>query len=101
MTRCSDLKRQLLIDMTHGHELLEMLQEKTYTVEGFLKAVKERFGEDERFFTCHFEGLTAEEILEFFLYKGKVILNNGVLSFEHSCQHHPDGGCCHEHNEVR
>jgi len=36
--------------MTHGHEVLAMMQGKTYTEEGLLKAIIEQFGPDERFY---------------------------------------------------
>ena len=39
--------------MIHGHEVLEMMQDRTYTMEGLLKAIEERFGADARFHTCH------------------------------------------------
>ena len=38
--------------MTHGHEVLAMMQGKAYTEEGLLKAIIEQFGPDERFYTC-------------------------------------------------
>ena len=51
--------------MTHGHEVLAMMQGNAYTEEGLLKAIIEQFGPDERFYTCSAENLTAQGLIEF------------------------------------
>ena len=46
--------------MTHGHEVLAMMQGKAFTEESLLAAIIERFGKDERFYTCSADNLTAQ-----------------------------------------
>lgn len=57
--------------MTHGHEVLVMMQGKAYTEEGLLKAIIEQFGPDERFYTCSAENLTAQGLIDFLKEHGK------------------------------
>lgn len=58
--------------MTHGHEVLEMMFGNSYaSSEELVKAIIDKFGADERFYTCHAENLTAQELVEFFEARGK------------------------------
>lgn len=58
--------------MTHGHEVLHMMDGKTYaTKESLVEAIISRFGADERFYTCHAEDLTAAELVDFLESHGK------------------------------
>lgn len=59
--------------MTHGHEVLRMMEGNSYTREGLVEAIIDRFGAQERFYTCHAQGLTAEELVEFLEGRGKFI----------------------------
>jgi len=57
--------------MTHGHEVLAMMQGKSYTEEGLLNAIIEQFGPDERFYTCSADNLTAQGLIDFLKSHGK------------------------------
>lgn len=58
--------------MTHGHEVLHMMEGKSYpTNEALVKAIIDKFGPEERFCTCSAEGMTAAELVEFLAAKGK------------------------------
>ena len=57
--------------MTHGHEVLAMMQGHSYTEKSLLEAVIDRFGPDERFYTCSAEDLTAQDLIDFFKAHGK------------------------------
>lgn len=58
--------------MTHGHEVLHMMEGHRYaSKEELVKAVEERFGADERFCTCSTSGMTASELVDFLAAKGK------------------------------
>lgn len=59
--------------MTHGHEVLHMMEGNSYTREGLVKAIVDKFGPRERFYTCHAEGLTAEELVDFLEGRGKFV----------------------------
>lgn len=102
--------------MTHGHEILEMLAERPYTIGELFEAMAQKFGPEERYCTCHHENLTPEELIVFFLNRGKVQLSaTGVTCHhdgegehhcnqdgeEHHCCHHSEGEhhCCHHHDE--
>ena len=57
--------------MTHGHEVLEMMQGHHYTEKSLLEAIIEKFGPDEKFFTCSADNLTAQGLIDFLKERGK------------------------------
>ncbi len=58
--------------MTHGHEVLHMMAGNSYTTkQELINAIISRFGEDERFYTCSAENLTAAELVDFLEERGK------------------------------
>lgn len=58
--------------MTHGHDVLHMMEGRTYaTKESLVEAIISRFGAEERFRTCHAEGMTATELVDFLEARGK------------------------------
>lgn len=58
--------------MTHGHEVLAMMAGQSYaTREALVAAIIDRFGADERFYTCSAENLTAEGLVGFLEERGK------------------------------
>jgi probable metal-binding protein len=60
------------IIMTHGHEILHMMEGNTYAnKQELVDAIHARFGQDERFYTCSATNMTALEIVEFLSAKGK------------------------------
>lgn len=84
--------------MTHGHEILNILKERPYTLGELFEVIEQRFGPEERFFTCHASGLTPEEIIVFFLQHGKIQLSaTGCdCSGDHDCSGGNDHCCHHE-----
>lgn len=57
--------------MTHGHEVLDMMQGHSYSEKSLLEAIIEKFGPDERFYTCSADNLTAQELINFLKEHGK------------------------------
>ena len=57
--------------MTHGHEVLEMMQGHSYTEKSLLEAIIEKFGPEERFYTCRADNLTARGLIDFLKERGK------------------------------
>ncbi len=57
--------------MTHGHEVLAMMQGHSYSEKSLLEAIIEKFGTEERFYTCSAENLTAQELINFLKEYGK------------------------------
>ena len=62
--------------MTHGHEVLAMMQGHSYTEQSLLEAIIDRFGADERFYTCSAENLTAQGLIDFLKDHGKFMPAN-------------------------
>lgn len=58
--------------MIHGHEVLHMMEGKSYaTKQQLIDAIIERFGKDERFYTCSAENMTAAQLVDFLEERGK------------------------------
>ena len=58
--------------MTHGHEVLDMMQGNSYSsADDLIEAIINKFGPDERFYTCSAEGMTAAELVQFLTERGK------------------------------
>ena len=58
--------------MAHGHDFLHMMEGQTYaTKESLVEAIINHFGAEERFHTCHAEGMTAAELVDFLETRGK------------------------------
>ena len=58
--------------MAHGHDVLHMMEGQTYaTKESLVEAIINHFGAEERFHTCHAEGMTAAELVDFLEVRGK------------------------------
>lgn len=58
--------------MTHGHEVLAMMQGQSYaTREQLIAAIIDKFGAEERFYTCCAENLTAAGLVDFLEGRGK------------------------------
>jgi probable metal-binding protein len=65
----------------HGHDVLELVAEtaRPLSRDQLLDEIARRFGADATFFTCKAEGLTARELLLFFLTRGKLAEVDGVV----------------------
>lgn len=57
--------------MTHGHEVLAMMQGHSYSEQSLLEAIIDRFGPEERFYTCSADNLTAQGLIDFLKERGK------------------------------
>ena len=63
--------------MIHGHEVLHMMEGNNYSNrESLVEAIINKFGPDERFYTCSAEGMTAEELVDFLEARGKFMPSN-------------------------
>lgn len=68
--------------MTHGHEVLHMMEGNSYsTKQQLVDAIIARFGEDERFYTCSAEGMTAAQLVDFLAERGKFMPAAGADDF--------------------
>ena len=58
--------------MTHGHEVLHMMEGNSYTTkQELIDAIIGRFGANEKFHTCSAEGMNAAELVDFLEARGK------------------------------
>ncbi len=55
----------------HAHEILRMMEGKSYTIATLKDAIIQKFGAQARFNTCSAEGMDADAIIEFLAAKGK------------------------------
>lgn len=78
--------------MTHGHEVLLMMEGNSYsTKQQLIDAINRQFGTDERFYTCSAENLTATELVDFLEQRGKFMPAENDACFTvdmtKKCQH--------------
>jgi len=77
--------------MTHGHEILHMMEGNTYeNKESLIKAIIDKFGAEELFYTCSAEDLSAEELVDFLYERNKFrVTENGNFTVNTSqiCDH--------------
>lgn len=73
----------------HGHEVLDMMEGKSYTEASLIKAIEDQFGTDCRFHTCCAEGMTAKELVEFLKEHGKFMPMDEGFTVDRSqrCNH--------------
>ncbi len=68
--------------MTHGHEVLHMMEGNSYASrQELIDAIIARFGAEEKFYTCSVEGLTAAELVEFLEQRGKFMPASDATNF--------------------
>lgn len=77
------------MEQVHGHEVLAMMQGKSYTEESLKNAIDAKFGKDCRFYTCCAENLTAQELITFLKDRGKFMPMGDGFTFDESkkCSH--------------
>lgn len=77
--------------MTHGHDVLHMMEGNSYaTREELVKAIVNKFGPDEEFYTCSAEGMNASQLVDFLEERGKFMaVSDGAFTADSSkiCNH--------------
>ncbi|AMO56775.1 hypothetical protein GZ77_02595 [Endozoicomonas montiporae] len=70
-------------DSIHGHNVLNLIREhnQPVNIDELLTAISQHFGTESRFHTCSAEGLSADQLVELFLAKGKLVLENEQIHF--------------------
>lgn len=59
------------MEQIHAHEVLHMMEGKSYSENSLIEAIKVQFGEDQQFYACSAENMDAYELLDFLKRKGK------------------------------
>jgi len=89
------------VQSVHGHELRQLLAEagRPLSAGELSRLVAERFGEGVVFHTCCQQNLSLSEVLEFFVQRRKITLNDGQYSVDggHDCGGHGHG---HHHDHA-
>ena len=67
----------------HGHKVLKLIREHNQPVSKskLLTTMVQHFGSESRFHTCSAKELSAEQLVELFLDKGKLSLKNEEIHF--------------------
>lgn len=58
-------------EQIHGHEVLHMMEGHSYTEASLKKAIIDKFGADQRFYTCSADNLTVDGLIQFLKDRGK------------------------------
>jgi len=63
-----------MLALVHAHEVMHMMLDagKTYTRQTFQADLAARFGPDARFHSCSIDNMTADDLLEFLVGRGKL-----------------------------
>lgn len=75
----------------HGRNVLNLVKEYSEAVkrEALNKHLEETFGRDARFHTCSAQDMTASQLLDMFLEKGKLEeTSEGIRHLGCQCKHH-------------
>ena len=51
------------MEQLHAHEVLHMMKGNSYSELSLKKAISEKFGEDQRFYTCSAENMDIDELI--------------------------------------
>lgn len=73
----------------HAHEVLHMMEGNSYTELSLREAIIQKFGEQQRFFTCSANNMDVDTLIEFLKRKGKFIPANGGFTVDMTkvCNH--------------
>ena len=57
----------------HGHDVMHMIAEagRAFSKDGLIAEISAKFGADARFHTCSAENMTAGELVDFLIARGK------------------------------
>ncbi|MBO9495441.1 YecH family protein [Thalassotalea sp. G20_0] len=79
------------MESVHGHNVLNMIREQEVALskEALLTAMSAEFGEEARYHTCSAQELTAAELVDQFVGKGKLIeTSEGIQYIGCNCHCH-------------
>ncbi|MBW7893780.1 MAG: YecH family protein [Opitutaceae bacterium] len=78
-------------NLIHGHDVLDYIiaSGATFTRETLATAIRAHFGADARFHTCSAAGMTAEQLIDFLIARGKFCGSETGFTVdpERICQH--------------
>ena len=65
------LQKKQIMEQLHAHEVLHMMKGNSDSDLSLQKAISDKFGEDQRFYTCSAVNMDIDELIEFLKMKGK------------------------------
>ncbi len=78
-------------NQTHGHDVLDLMiaSGATYTRASLAAAIQEKFGPEVRYHTCSADDMTAEQLIEFLISRGKFLGDETgfTVATDRVCQH--------------
>jgi len=76
----------------HGHQVLQhMIDHGCYTSKlELIDELNDHFGQDKTYYTCANSNLSAEDIVKFLIFKGKIMFTEEGLKTDENkiCKHH-------------
>ena len=57
--------KRLVMEQIHGHEVLHMMEGNVYSETSLRKAIIDKFGANQLFYTCSASNLTVDGLIEF------------------------------------
>lgn len=59
------------MEQLHAHEVLHMMEGRSFSEASLRKAIIEKFGEEQLFYACSGDSMNVDELIEFLKAKGK------------------------------
>lgn len=77
------------MEQIHAHEVLRMMEGRSYTEEALRADIIQRFGRDSRFYACSADGMDVDALLVFLKRKGKFMASGDGFTVDVSkvCNH--------------
>ena len=78
------------MEQLHAHEVLHMMEGKNYTEESLRTAIKNKFGENQLFYTCSAQGMNIDTLIIFLKERGKFLPTDGnkfTVDIDKVCDH--------------
>ena len=81
--------KKKIMEQLHAHEIFHMMEGNSYTELSLREAIIQKFGEQQRFFTCSADNMDVDTLIEFLKRKGIFIPANGGFTVDMTkvCNH--------------
>ena len=80
-----------MIESIHGHDVMHMIADakRTFSKAGLVSEIHQKFGEIARLHTCSAENMSAGELVDFLIARGKLAGDPLALTLDPAeiCQH--------------
>ena len=75
------------MESVHGHNVLDLVkdQQEALTRDALLTVITNHFGGEARYHTCSLRDLSAQQLIEQFVQKGKLIESENGIRYQGCC----------------